>query len=140
MSEIITRKDTGYTLKEVIENEVELGRKWLEIGWFENDNFEDGHYYYFSNCYGSSGAYYNKDTDELKINDELSEDEVNELDDDWWWVELPIDKEIRGIHVDFNYTYFRDCIMDENEKCYNVDDERGVYQYIDGLFYKVELV
>lgn len=139
--------DKGYTFEEVIENEVECGRKWLEIGWFENDEFEDGHYYYFNNCYGSNGAYYNEDTDELRIDDELSEDEVNELGDGWEWIELPIDRELFGLHVDYdthfksdyyNEKYGEEVIKDDNDL--NYKDGRGVYQYINGLFYEVELV
>lgn len=150
--------DKGYTFEEVIENEVECGRKWLEIGWFENDEFEDGHYYYFSNYYGSEGGYYNEEKDVLIPSWDIDDmDEADFIDcygankekivDDSEFVEYPIDRELFGLHVDydkrykseyFNEKYSTEEIQDENGKHYW--DGRGVYQYINGLFYEVELV
>lgn len=147
---IITEMDKGYTFEEVIENEVECGRKWLEIGWFENDEFEDGHYYYFSNWYGSDGGYYNEETDELIesfVLDDMEPEEAEKIQDNCEFVEYPIDRELSGLHVgydrDFKSEYFNEKYSEEvikNDNDLNYKDGRGVYQYINGLFYQVELV
>ena len=147
---IITEMDKGYTFEEVIENEVECGRKWLEIGWFENDEFEDGHYYYFSNWYGSEGGYYNEETDELIesfVLDDMEPEEAEKIQDNCEFVEYPIDRELSGLHVgydrDFKSEYFNEKYSEEvikNDNDLNYKDGRGVYQYINGLFYPVELV
>lgn len=153
---IITDMGTGYSFDQIIENEIEYGPKWAELGWFEDDRFENGHYYYFSNYYGSEGGYYNEDKDELIPSwdiDDLDENDFierygagKEIVDDSYFVEYPIDRELSGLHVDydkrykseyFNEKYSTEEIQDENGIHYW--DGRGIYQYFDGLFYPVEM-
>jgi len=151
MKKTITTGNIGYAFEQVIENEIECGRKWAEMGWFDEDRFEDGHYYYFSNYYGSEGGYYNEDTDELITSDELDEMEPEEREEFenkcWEFVEYPIDRELSGLHVEydtnfksdyFNEKYGEEVIKAEDGK--NYKDGSGVYQYNRGLFYQVELV
>ena len=38
---IITDMGTGYSFDQIIENEIEYGPKWAELGWFEDDRFEE---------------------------------------------------------------------------------------------------
>lgn len=140
----------GYTFEEVINNNVDFGAKWAELGWFEEDSFENGHYYYFSNWYGSEGGYYNEETDELKPSyeiDEMEPEEAEKIWNSWDFVEYPIDREVSGLHVDydrhynseyFNEKYSEEVIKDEEEL--NYYDGSGIYQYIDGLFYEVKLI
>ena len=147
---IITEMDTGYTLDGVIENEIDLGRKWAELGWFENDEFKDGQYYYFSNWYGSEGGFYNEYTDELidsVLLDDMEPEEAEKIQDNGEFVEYPIERELFGLHVDydtnfksdyFNEKYGEVVIRAEDGK--NYKDGRGVYQYLNGLFFEVKLV
>ncbi|MBQ2204960.1 MAG: hypothetical protein II411_03615 [Lachnospiraceae bacterium] len=146
---IITDIGTGYSFDQIIENEIEYGPKWAELGWFEDDRFENGHYYYFSNYYGSEGGYYNEETDELIESfrlEEMEPEEAEKIQDNCEFVEYPIDRELSGLHVDydkrykseyFNEKYSTEEIQDENGIHYW--DGRGIYQYFDGLFYPVEM-
>lgn len=146
---IITDMGTGYSFDQIIENEIEYGPKWAELGWFEDDRFENGHYYYFSNYYGSEGGYYNEETDELIESfrlEEMEPEEAEKIQDNCEFVEYPIDRELSGLHVDydkrykseyFNEKYSTEEIQDENGIHYW--DGRGIYQYFDGLFYPVEM-
>lgn len=150
MKKTITTGNIGYAFEEVIENEIEYGRKWAEMGWFDEDRFEDGHYYYFSNYYGSEGGYYNEDTDELipsYVFDDMEPEEAEKIQDNCYFVEYPIDHELSGLHVDydtnfksdyFNEKYGEEVIKAKDGK--NYKDGSGVYQYNRGHFYKVELV
>ena len=138
-------EEVGYTLEQVVENEVDYGAKWLEMGWFESDEFEDECFYYFSNYYGSEGAYYNEDTDTLITGGELDDMEDSkreEIEDNWEFVELPIDRQVTGLHEDYEDINFRSLynpivIKDEDDLSYK--DGRGLYQYLGGKFYPVEL-
>lgn len=140
-------EEVGYTLEEVIENEVDYGAKWLEMGWFESDTFEDECFYYFSNYYGSEGAYYNEDTDTLITSGELDymEDDKKreEIEDTWEFVECPIDREVSGLHEDFEDRNFRSLynpIVIKDGDGLSYKDGRGLYQYVDGKFHPVELL
>ena len=139
---ITTEMDTGYTLDGVIENEIDLGRKWAELGWFDDVDFEDGQYYYFGNYHGSDGGFYNEYTDELidtVLLDDMEPEEAEKIRDNGEFVGYPIERELFGLHVDYdpNEKYSEEVIMDEDGK--NYKDGRGVYQYLNGLFFEVKL-
>lgn len=146
---ITTDMGAGYSFDQIIENEIDYGPKWAELGWFEEFTPENGHFYYFSNYYGSEGGYYNEETDELIESfrlEEMEPEEAEKIQDNCEFVEYPIDRELFGLHVDydkrykseyFNEKYSTEEIQDENGIHYW--DGRGIYQYFDGLFYPVEM-
>ena len=41
--------DKGYTLEEVINDRIDCGAKWAELGWFDENYYLSGNFYYFSN-------------------------------------------------------------------------------------------
>ena len=136
---ITTDKDTSYTFDRVIENEIYCGAKWAELGCFECDEFENGHYYYFSNCIGSFGGYYNEEKDVLITSDEVEEmepDEAEEIEDNWEFVDEPIDLELWGLHVEYRSPSCRLLVI-KDERGLDYGDGSGIYQYFDGLFYQV---
>lgn len=68
--------------------------------------------------------------------------------DSSYFVEYPIDRELSELHVGYRYEnykseYYNELYNEEvikDEDGLNYQDGRGIYQYIDGLFYEVELV
>lgn len=136
---ITTDKDTSYTFDQVIENEIYCGAKWAELGCFECDEFENGHYYYFSNYDFSEGAYYNEETDELITAGELDDMEIEEAEEiqfNWEFVNEPIDREVLGIHAEYRSKTCRLYVI-KDEDSHDYGDGSGIYQYFDGLFYQV---
>lgn len=160
----ITTGNIGYAFEEVIENEIDYGAKWAEMGWFEEDRFEEGHYYYFSNWYGSEGGYYNEETDELTLSyvlDDMEPEEAEKIQDNCEFVEYPINRELSGLHVEYDYNKYKELVemwgeehaqefcaryysslplIIKDDNGLNYKDGSGIYQYINGLFYQVELV
>lgn len=151
--------DKGYTLEEVINDRVDCGAKWAELSWFDENYYLSGNFYYFSNYYGSEGGYYNEDKDVLipswDIDDMDEKDFIDcygagkdEIVDDSYFVEYPIDRELSELHVGYRYEnykseYYNELYNEEvikDEDGLNYWDGSGIYQYIDGLFYEVELV
>lgn len=150
--------DKGYTFEEVINDRIDFGAKWAELGWFDENYYLSGNFYYFSSYYGSEGGFYNEDTDVLipswDIDDMDDADFINiygmdkeNVQDNCEFVEYPINRELSGLHVDydrrylsdyFNEKYGEEVIKDDNDL--NYQDGRGIYKYIDGLFYEVELL
>lgn len=158
MKTIKINMDKGYTFEEVITNRIDCGAKWEELGWFDENSYLSGHFYYFSSHYGSEGGFYNEDTDVLIPSWDIDDmDDADFIDrygmdkekamDNCEFVEYPIDRELSGLHVDndrrylsdyFNEKYGEQVIKDDNGLNYH--DGEGIYQYIDGLFYEVELI
>lgn len=164
--------DKGYELDEVINDRIDCGDKWAELGWFEDFTPENGHFYYFSSYYGSDGGYYNEDKDLLVPSWDIEDMDENDfieaygankdkIVDDSYFVEYPINRELSGLHVEYDYHRYKELvemwgekraqefcaryysslpliIRDEDGRSY--DDGRGIYQYINGQFYEVELV
>lgn len=68
--------------------------------------------------------------------------------DSSYFVEYPINRELSELHVGYRYQdykseYYNELYNEEviqDEDGLNYWDGRGIYQYIDGLFYEVELV
>lgn len=60
-----TNSTVSYTFNELLRKEIVGGRYWEKLGYFDEVDFEDGNYYYFSNYYGSEGGYYIEDKDEI---------------------------------------------------------------------------
>lgn len=144
---IKTIKENGVSLDYIIENVIDHGKQWAEIGFFECDEFENGHYYYFSNYYGSEGAYFNEQTGAFYTSDELdygdlSSEEVEEIQDNCEFCETPIDREIiPTVVVKKTYgfsTIDEYVIKDENGRSYGQGS--GIYQYFDGQFYPIKII
>ena len=140
---IKTIKEKGVSLDYIIENVIDHGKQWAELGFFECDEFENGHYYYFSNYYGSEGAYFNEEngafytSGELDYGD-LSEEEVEAIQDNWEFCETPIDREIIPTVVNDTFTIDEYVIKDENGRSYGQGS--GIYQYFDGQFYPIKII
>lgn len=140
---IKTIKGKGVNLDYIIEHVIDHGKQWAEIGFFECDEFENGHYYYFNNYYGSEGAYFNEEngafytSGELDYGD-LSEEEVEEIQDNWEFCETPIDREIIPTVVKDTFTIDEYVIKDEEGRSYG--ECSGIYQYFDGQFYPIEII
>ena len=148
---IKTIKEKGVSLDYIIENVIDHGKQWAELGFFECDEFENGHYYYFSNYYGSEGAYFNEENGAFYTSGELedyeyhglSEEEAEEIQNSWDWefCEVPIDWEIVPTVVKDTHslsTIDEYVIKDEEGRSYG--EGSGIYQYFDGQFYPIEII
>lgn len=155
---MVTNRAVGYSFDEVVEREVDGYQFWSAAEGLEDlaaDNFfEDGNYYYFSNYYGSDGGYYNpEDGATFYTSSELDcmdEDMVEDIQNNWNFVEEPCIKEIYNLRAGFEsereYQFYgekriigcgEEVIRDEDGHLYRYG---GIYQFIGDKFYPVELM
>ena len=59
---LTVKTSKGYTLCQVIDENVEYGKEWASIGWLDGLEFFNEKYYYFSNYYGSEGGLYDEES------------------------------------------------------------------------------
>jgi len=138
---ITTDMGFGYKFDQVIEKEIDYGPKWAEKDCFDGLEFGNRHYYYFSNCDGSEGGYYDPVSNELVTAGELDDMEPEEREDienNWDFVDEPICWEVCGLHVEYRSP---DChlYVIKDEDGYDYGAFPGIYQYFYGLFYPVEI-
>lgn len=148
-----TNLTVSYTFSELLRKEIVGGRYWEKMGYFDDVEFEDGNYYYFSNWYGSNGGYYIEDKDEIMPSyklESMEPEKADKIQHDNIFVEEPILTDVyeprAGHEIEREYAgyrgkcidgYGKEVIRDINGKTYS---HGGVYQYLNEYFYPVELV
>ena len=143
---VITSK--GYILSQVIDENVDCGKEWVRIGWLEGVEFTNEKFYYFNNYYGSEGGFYDGEKDVIipsydieDMDDKdfierygMTKDEAEELE----FIEEPAILEVQEPQiVNENGRYGPLVIKDGDGR--NYKNGKGVYKFMNGLFYRVVL-
>ena len=143
---VITSK--GYTLSQVIDENVDYGKAWVRIGWLNDMKFFNEKFYYFSNFYGSEGGFYYEEKDVIipsynieDIDDRdfieaygISKDEVEELD----FIEEPAILEVEEPQIVNVYGRYGPLVIRGGDGR-NYENGKGLYKYMNGLFYRTVL-
>lgn len=138
----------GYTLSQVLDENVDCGKEWAQIGWLEGMEFFNEKFYYFGNCYGSDGGLYDEekeviipycniecmdDTDFMEAYG-MSKEEAEELE----FIDEPIFRELPEPHIVKKYRSYGPLVIKDGDGYY-YENGKGVYKYMNGLFYRVVL-
>ena len=139
----------GYILSQVLEENVDCGKEWVRMGWFYDDLvFNNEKFYYFSNIYGSDGGFYDEEKDviiPLHDIDEMDEEDFieaygmnKEEAENLEFVDEPIIRELKGLHIENKNAIYDGSLIikDEAGRSYS---GKGIYKFINGLFYRVVL-
>ena len=138
----------GYTLSQVLDENVDCGKEWARIGWLEGMEFFNEKFYYFGNLYGSEGGFYDEEKDaiipscNIECMDDkdfieaygMSKDEAEELE----FIDEPILLELQELHIVNKYGSYGPLVIKDGDGYY-YENGKGVYKYMNGLFYRVVL-
>ena len=145
---LTVKTSKGYTLSQVIDENVDYGKEWVRMGWLNDMEFTNEKFYYFSNFYGSEGGFYDEEKDVIipsyyieDMDDEdfieaygMNKDEAEELE----FIEEPIIRELQELQiVNENGRYGPLVIKDGDGR--NYENGKGLYKCMYGLFYRVVL-
>lgn len=145
---LTVKTSKGYTLFQVLDENVDYGKEWARIGWMDNMEFFNEKFYYFSNFYGSEGGFYDEEKDVIipsydieDMDDKdfieaygMNKDEAEELE----FIEEPIIRELQELQiVNENGRYGPLVIKDGDGR--NYENGKGLYKYMNGLFYRAVL-
>ena len=143
---VITSK--GYTLSQVIDENVECGKEWGRIGWLDGMEFFNEKFYYFGNYYGSYGGFYDEEKDVIipsnyieDMDDKdfieyygMTKDEAEELE----FIEEPIIDELQEPQIAHKYGKYGPLVIEDGDGLHYGSGKR-LYKYMNGLFYRVVL-
>lgn len=138
----------GYTLSQVLDENVDCGKEWVRIGWLKDMEFFNEKFYYFSNFYGSDGGFYDEEKDVIipsydieDMDDKdfieaygMNKDEAEELE----FIEEPIIRELPEPQIVNEYGSYGPLVIKGGDGRY-YENGKGVYKYMNGLFYRVVL-
>ena len=145
---LTTKVSKGYILSQVLDENVDCGEEWVRIGWLDDLEFFNEKFYYFSNFYGSEGGFYDVEKDVIipsyyieDMDDEdfietygMNKDEAKELE----FIEEPIIRELQEPRIVNEYGRYGPLVIKGGDGR-NYKSGRGVYKYMNGLFYRVVL-
>lgn len=143
---VITSK--GYTLSQVLDENVDCGKEWAQIGWLDDMEFFNEKFYYFGNIYGSDGGLYDEkkdviipyhyieDTDDTDFIEfyGMSKDEAEELE----FIDEPIVSEVQEPQIANLYGRYGPLVIKDGDG-FSYKSGKGVYKFMNGLFYRVVL-
>lgn len=145
---LTVKTSKGYTLSQVLDENVDCGKEWERIGWLENMEFFNEKFYYFSNFYGSDGGFYDEEKDVIipsydieGMDDKdfieaygMNKDEAEELE----FIEEPIIRELQELHIVNEYGRYGPLVIKGGDGR-NYENGKGLYKYMNGLFYRAVL-
>ena len=145
---LTVKTSKGYTLSQVLDENVDCGKEWARIGWLDGMEFFNEKFYYFSNYYGSEGGFYDEEKEVIipsynieDMDDEdfieaygMNKDEAEELE----FIEEPIIRELQELHIVHEYGKYGPLVIEDGDGC-NYKNGKGIYKYMNGLFYRVVL-
>lgn len=138
----------GYTLSQVVDENIDCGKEWVQIGWLNDMEFFNEKLYYFSNFYGSEGGFYDGEKDVIipsnYIEDMddgdfieyygMTKDEAEELE----FIEEPIIRELQEPQIVNENGRYGPLVIEDGDGR-NYKNGEGVYKFKNGLFYRVVL-
>lgn len=145
---LTVKTSKGYTLSQVLDENVDCGKEWGRIGWLDGMEFFNEKFYYFSNFYGSDGGFYDEEKDIIipynyieDMDDKdfiedygMTKDEAEELE----FIEEPIIRELQEPHIVKEYRSYGPLVIKGGDGR-NYESGKGLYKYMNGLFYRVVL-
>ena len=145
---LTVKTSKGYILSQVLDENVDCGKEWVRIGWFKDMEFFNEKLYYFGNFYGSEGGFYDGEKDviipsyDIEDMDDgdfieaygMNKDEAEELE----FIEEPIIRELQEPHIVNEYGRYGPLVIKGGDGR-NHESGKGIYKYMNGLFYRVVL-
>ena len=145
---LTVKTSKGYTLSQVLDENVDCGKEWARIGWLDGMEFFNEKFYYFSNYYGSEGGFYDEEKEVIipsynieDMDDEdfietygMTKDEAEELE----FIEEPAILELQEPHIVNENGRYGPLVIKDGDGC-NYKNGKGIYKYMNGLFYRVVL-
>lgn len=145
---LTVKTSKGYTLSQVLDENVDCGKEWERIGWLENMEFFNEKFYYFSNYYGSEGGFYDEEKDVIiptydieGMDDKdfieaygMNKDEAEELE----FIEEPVIRELQEPQIVHIYGRYGPLVIKGGDGR-NYENGKGLYKYMNGLFYRAVL-
>ena len=145
---LTVKTSKGYTLSQVLDENVDCGKEWVQIGWMDDLKFFNEKFYYFSNYYGSEGGFYDEEKDVIipsyyieDMDDRdsieaygLTKEEVEELE----FIEEPVIRELQEPHIVNKYGRYGPLVIKDVDG-FLYEKIKGIYKYMNGLFYRVVL-
>ena len=145
---LTVKTSKGYTLSQVLDENVECGKEWGRIGWLDGMEFFNEKFYYFSNYYGSDGGFYDEEKDVIipsnNIEDMddtdfiecygMTKDEAEELE----FIEEPVINELQEPQIVHIYGRYGPLVIKDRDGLIYGSGKR-LYKYMNGLFYRVVL-
>lgn len=142
------KTNKGYTLSQVLDENVECGKEWGRIGWLDDVEFFNEKFYFFSNYYGSDGGFYDEENDVIipsycieDTDDKdfieyygMTKDEVEELE----FIEEPVIHEVQEPQIAKEYGKYGPLVIKDGDGI-NYGNGKKLYKYMNGLFYRVVL-
>lgn len=146
---LTVKTSKGYILYQVLDENVDCGKEWVQSGWFYDDlSFTNEKFYYFSNYYGSEGGFYNEEKNVIIPSlyvDEMDEEDfieaygiTKEEAEELKFVEEPVIRELDGLHIENENGKYGPLVI-KDEKGFSYKDGQGIYKFRNGLFYRVVL-
>lgn len=145
---LTVKTSKGYTLSQVIDENVDCGKEWVRIGWLDDLEFFNEKFYYFGNYYGSDGGFYDEEKDVIipssYIDDMddgdfiefygMNKDEAEELE----FIEEPLIREVQEPQIVNEYGRYGPLVIMGGDGR-NYKNGKRIYKFKNGLFYRVVL-
>lgn len=145
---LTVKTSKGYLLYQVIDENIDYGKEWAQIGWLNDMGFINEKFYYFGNYYGSEGGFYDEEKDVIIPSYDIdnmddgyfietygkTKDEAEELE----FIEEPLIREVQEPQIVNEKGKYGPLVIRGGDGR-NYKYGKGLYKFKNGLFYRVVL-